>query len=144
MDRLPNLTSFRVFRNKLTGFLAPEFGLHSRLGEFDVSENQFSGQLPENLCVAGVLDDFPKDTPCWKKKERERYLPTWKADLVPHIGFHRRKHFVQLNKNNLIGSGGLGKVYRITINRSGESVSMKKIWNARKLDYKLEKELLAK
>ncbi|OMO78263.1 hypothetical protein COLO4_24794 [Corchorus olitorius] len=95
MDRLPNLTSFRVFRNKLTGFLAPKFGLHSRLGEFDVSENQFSGQLPENLCAAGVLDE---------------------GNILSN-----------LTKNNLIGSGGLGKVYRITINRSGESVSMKKI-----------------
>ncbi|OMO74607.1 receptor-like protein kinase HSL1-like protein [Corchorus olitorius] len=39
MDRLPNLTTFRVFRDKLTGLLAPEFGLHSMLREFDVSEN---------------------------------------------------------------------------------------------------------
>jgi serine/threonine protein kinase len=48
-----------------------------------------------------------------------------------------------LTENNLIGSGGSGKVYRIAINRAGDFVAVKRIWSNEEMDHKLEKEFLA-
>jgi serine/threonine protein kinase len=48
-----------------------------------------------------------------------------------------------LTENNLIGSGGSGKVYRVAINRAGDYVAVKRIWNNEKMDHNLEKEFLA-
>ncbi|KAE8688978.1 putative Poly(A) polymerase beta [Hibiscus syriacus] len=205
--RLPDLYDFRVFRNKFSGVLASEFGLYSKLEGFEVSENQFSGQLPEHLCAGGVLqgviayikispDEYlchseiaPRDAQfnfttissplpsrvTWKMSRVEisnkkfsgeippaiaswsnlvvfqasnnlfsgkipkefettggkiiQYLATWKLTSFQRLGFTKGNILSHLTDNNLIGSGGSGKVYRITINRSGESVAVKKIWN---------------
>ncbi|KAJ0964769.1 hypothetical protein J5N97_025907 [Dioscorea zingiberensis] len=44
----------------------------------------------------------------------------------------------------MIGSGGPGMVYKVVLgDRAGEIVAVKKIWNSRKLDSKLEKEFEA-
>ncbi|XP_020097730.1 receptor-like protein kinase HSL1 [Ananas comosus] len=49
-----------------------------------------------------------------------------------------------LTEDNIIGSGGSGKVYRISLgNQVEEIVAVKKIWNSRKLDAQLEKEFQA-
>ncbi|KAI3792731.1 hypothetical protein L2E82_06619 [Cichorium intybus] len=48
-----------------------------------------------------------------------------------------------LTDNNLIGSGGSGKVYQIEIGRRGEYVAVKRIWNPKKLNDTLEKEFLS-
>nr|XP_027084979.1 receptor protein-tyrosine kinase CEPR1-like isoform X2 [Coffea arabica] len=48
-----------------------------------------------------------------------------------------------LSENNLIGRGGSGKVYRIIINPIGEKVAVKRVWNDKKSDQRLEREFLA-
>ncbi|KAL4334374.1 hypothetical protein GQ457_07G044860 [Hibiscus cannabinus] len=79
----------------------------------------------------------------YRRKKRRQYLATWKLTSFQRLDFTEGNILSNLTENNLIGSGGSGKVYRIIINHSNESVAVKKIWNSKKLDYKLEKEFLA-
>ncbi|XP_039158712.1 receptor-like protein kinase 5 [Eucalyptus grandis] len=55
-----------------------------------------------------------------------------------------RKNRIGLKEHNVIGSGGSGKVYRIIVNPSGDAVAVKRIWNNKKLNEKLEKQLQQK
>ncbi|KAE8656591.1 Detected protein of confused Function [Hibiscus syriacus] len=79
----------------------------------------------------------------YRRKKRRQYLATWKLTSFQRLDFTEGKILSGLTNDNLIGSGGSGKVYRIIINPSNEYVAVKKIWNTKKLDYKLEKEFLA-
>ncbi|KAF3442967.1 hypothetical protein FNV43_RR16885 [Rhamnella rubrinervis] len=64
----------------------------------------------------------------------------WKLTSFQRLTFTETKIVPGLTESNLIGSGGSGKVYRVAINRLGDVVAVKKIWNNRKLEQKLEKE----
>ncbi|KAK8553501.1 hypothetical protein V6N13_062303 [Hibiscus sabdariffa] len=79
----------------------------------------------------------------YRRKKHGQYLATWKLTSFQRLGFTKGNILSDLTENNLIGSGGSGKVYRIIVNRSGESVAVKKIWNSKRVDHKLEKEFLA-
>ncbi|PPR86971.1 hypothetical protein GOBAR_AA33717 [Gossypium barbadense] len=79
----------------------------------------------------------------YRRKKRRQNLATWKLTSFQRLDFTEGNILANLTDNNLIGSGGSGKVYRIVVNRSNEYVAVKKIWNCKKLDYKLEKEFLA-
>uniref|UniRef100_A0A6N2MR58 Protein kinase domain-containing protein n=2 Tax=Salix TaxID=40685 RepID=A0A6N2MR58_SALVM len=59
---------------------------------------------------------------------------------LPSVEFYGIKHIVRID--NLIGSGRSGKVYRVAANGSS-FVAVKRKWNSRELDQKLEKEFLA-
>ncbi|XP_021275485.1 receptor-like protein kinase HSL1 [Herrania umbratica] len=78
-----------------------------------------------------------------RRKKRGHYLATWKLTSFQRLDFTEGNILSNLTDSNLIGSGGSGKVYKIDINSSGKSVAVKKIWNSKKLDHKLEKEFLA-
>ncbi|GMG99085.1 hypothetical protein Nepgr_000925 [Nepenthes gracilis] len=69
----------------------------------------------------------------WKGKQSGK-LTTWKLIPFQRLDFTEANILSSLTDDNLIGSGGSGKVFRISINRSGEAVAVKKIWNNRKLD----------
>jgi len=45
----------KVVINKFSGFLPSKLGRHSRFDSFDLSNNELTGQLPENLCSGGAL-----------------------------------------------------------------------------------------
>ncbi|XWS72505.1 hypothetical protein CRYUN_Cryun02cG0045600 [Craigia yunnanensis] len=79
----------------------------------------------------------------YRRKKRRQYVATWKLTSFQRLDFSEGNILFNLTDNNIVGSGGSGKVYRIVINHSGESVAVKKIWNTKKLDHKLEKEFLA-
>ncbi|KAE8682646.1 hypothetical protein F3Y22_tig00111238pilonHSYRG00344 [Hibiscus syriacus] len=79
----------------------------------------------------------------YRRKKHIQYLETWKLTSFHRLDFTEGNVLCNLTENNLIGSGGSGKVYRIIINHSNESVAVKKIWNSKKLDHKLDKEFLA-
>ncbi|KAL4592606.1 hypothetical protein LXL04_005607 [Taraxacum kok-saghyz] len=68
---------------------------------------------------------------------------TWKLTSFHKLDFTEATILSGLTKNNLIGSGGSGKVYKIKIGKGGEYVAVKTIWNPRKLDHILEKEFLS-
>lgn len=77
------------------------------------------------------------------KKKHKRDLTTWKLTSFHKLEFTEANILSCLTENNLIGSGGSGKVYQIEIGRIGEYVAVKKIWNNKKLDHNLEKEFLS-
>ncbi|XP_042977257.1 receptor-like protein kinase HSL1 [Carya illinoinensis] len=77
------------------------------------------------------------------KKGKHRLHLTWKLVSFQQLNFTESDILSGLTANNLIGSGGSGQVYRVVINHSGDIVAVKKIWNNRKLEEKLEKEFLA-
>ncbi|KAK5825058.1 receptor-like protein kinase HSL1 [Gossypium arboreum] len=79
----------------------------------------------------------------YKRRKRQEYLATWKLTSFQRLDFTKRNILSNLTDNNLIGSGGSGKVYQIVISHSGKSVAVKKIWNSKRVDHKLEKEFLA-
>nr|XP_048321698.1 receptor-like protein kinase 5 [Ziziphus jujuba var. spinosa] len=67
----------------------------------------------------------------------------WKITSFQRLNFTESKIRSGLTESNLIGSGGSGKVYRVAVNRIGDVVAVKKIWNKRELDERLEKEFTA-
>ncbi|CAK9137051.1 unnamed protein product [Ilex paraguariensis] len=67
----------------------------------------------------------------------------WKLTSFQRLNFTASNISSGLTESNAIGSGGSGKVYRVPINYSGDYVAVKRIWNDKKLDQKLEKEFLA-
>lgn len=77
------------------------------------------------------------------KKKHIRDLTTWKLTSFHKLDFTEANILCCLTENNLIGSGGSGKVYQIEIGRPGEYVAVKRIWNNTKLDHILEKEFLS-
>ncbi|CAL9059871.1 receptor-like protein kinase HSL1 [Musa acuminata AAA Group] len=67
-------------------------------------------------------------------------LPPYKLTSFHQLDFTERNIIRGLTEGNLIGSGGSGQVFRINLGlRTGEAVAVKKIWNNRKLDWKMEK-----
>ncbi|KAK9101192.1 hypothetical protein Scep_024622 [Stephania cephalantha] len=81
----------------------------------------------------------------YRRKKREQDLTTWKLTSFQSLLHFTEDHILSnLNDNNLIGSGGSGKVFRVRVNSSGgEFVAVKKIWNKGKLEQKKEKEFEA-
>ncbi|XP_031283625.1 receptor-like protein kinase 5 [Pistacia vera] len=79
----------------------------------------------------------------YQNRRQKQDLATWKLTSFHRLDFTESNILSNLTESNLIGSGGSGQVYRIAVNRSGEFVAVKRIWNNRKLDEKLEKEFIA-
>ncbi|RDX87756.1 Receptor-like protein kinase HSL1, partial [Mucuna pruriens] len=80
----------------------------------------------------------------WSKKHRgHNKVATWRLTSFQRIDLREINLFSSLTDNNLIGSGGFGKVYRVASNRPGECFAVKKIWNRKDVDDKLEKEFMA-
>ncbi|KAJ6758323.1 RECEPTOR KINASE-LIKE PROTEIN XA21 [Salix koriyanagi] len=79
---------------------------------------------------------------CQRRKQK-RDLALWKLTSFQRLDFTEANILENLTENNLIGSGGSGKVYRIAINRAGDFVAVKRIWNNEEMDDKLGKEFSA-
>ncbi|XP_041006284.1 receptor-like protein kinase 5 [Juglans microcarpa x Juglans regia] len=68
---------------------------------------------------------------------------TWNITPFQNLNFTKSDILSGLTEKNVIGCGGSGKVYCVSLNNSLDLVAVKKIWNNRKLEEKLEKEFLA-
>ncbi|KAJ6382795.1 hypothetical protein OIU77_031255 [Salix suchowensis] len=79
----------------------------------------------------------------YQRKKAKRDLAAWKLTSFQRLNFTEANILASLTENNLIGSGGSGKVYRAAINRAGDYVAVKRIWSNEKMDRNLEKEFLA-
>lgn len=79
----------------------------------------------------------------YRRKKQGRHLATWKLTSFQRLEFTETNILSSLTENNLIGSGGSGKVYHINTGQNNESVAVKKIWNINRVDHKLEKEFIA-
>ncbi|KAG6698612.1 hypothetical protein I3843_08G027100 [Carya illinoinensis] len=92
--------------------------------------------------MVAVLSAFYKFRNYRRTKHR-RDVATWKLTSFQRLDFTKANIPSNLTENNLIGSGGSGKVYRIATNIPGEFVAVKRIWNNKILDHRLEREFLA-
>ncbi|XP_075514813.1 LRR receptor-like serine/threonine-protein kinase HSL2 [Primulina tabacum] len=52
---------------------------------------------------------------------------SWKITSFQRIGFNEEEVFLALRDENLIGSGGSGRVYRVKL-KSGQTVAAKRLW----------------
>ncbi|PON45175.1 GPCR kinase [Parasponia andersonii] len=67
----------------------------------------------------------------------------WKLTSFQRVEFTESRIVSGLNDHNLIGAGGSGKVYRVPVNSHGDVVAVKRIWNSKKVEDKLEQEFLS-
>lgn len=74
------------------------------------------------------------------RKTKQGLDSKWKLTSFQRLNFTETTILSRLTENNVIGSGGSGKVYRVPINRSDEYVAVKKIGNNKKMDQNLVKE----
>ncbi|KAL0447430.1 UNVERIFIED_CONTAM: Receptor-like protein kinase [Sesamum latifolium] len=79
----------------------------------------------------------------YRRKKLTQDLATWKLTSFQRLDFTEVNILSSLAESNMIGSGGSGKVYRIAVDRAGQYVAVKRIWNDKKVDRLLEKEFLA-
>ncbi|KAL0327526.1 UNVERIFIED_CONTAM: Receptor-like protein kinase [Sesamum angustifolium] len=79
----------------------------------------------------------------YRRKKLTRDLATWKLTSFQRLDFTEVNILSSLAESNMIGSGGSGKVYKIAVDRAGQYVAVKRIWNDKKVDHLLEKEFLA-
>ncbi|KAK8969881.1 LRR receptor-like serine/threonine-protein kinase HSL2 [Platanthera guangdongensis] len=77
-----------------------------------------------------------------RQKNAVPFPTDWKTTSFQVVDVSESAIFRGLTEENIIGRGGGGKVYRVSL-AGGIVVAVKKIWNARKLDSHLEKEFLA-
>nr|XP_023923984.1 receptor-like protein kinase 5 [Quercus suber] len=80
---------------------------------------------------------------CIYRKGKHGFDSTWKFTTFQRVNFRESDILSGLTENNVIGSGGSGKVYRVVVNDSNNVVAVKRIGNNRKLEQKLEKEFHA-
>ncbi|KAL3744877.1 hypothetical protein ACJRO7_014050 [Eucalyptus globulus] len=77
------------------------------------------------------------------RKNRDWFDSTPKLTPFQRLNFTESNILSGLKGPNVIGSGGSGKVYRIVVNSSGDTVAVKRISNNQKLNEKLEKQFAA-
>lgn len=79
----------------------------------------------------------------YRRKKHKRDVASWKLTSFQRLDFTEASILSSLTENNIVGSGGSGKVYKISTGRPNEYVAVKRIWSDRKVDYILEREFLA-
>ncbi|XP_039164156.1 receptor-like protein kinase 5 [Eucalyptus grandis] len=77
------------------------------------------------------------------RKNRDWFDSTPKLTSFQSLNFAESNILSGLKEDNVIGSGGSGKVYHIIVNPSGDAVAVKRISNNQKLNEKLEKQFVA-
>ncbi|XP_074556904.1 uncharacterized protein LOC141812851 [Curcuma longa] len=77
----------------------------------------------------------------WELRKSKGDGDTWKLTSFHSLDFRESTIVGGIKEENLIGSGGAGKVYKITVgDRTDEIVAVKKIRSGKKLDAALEKQ----
>lgn len=79
----------------------------------------------------------------YQKKRQKNDIATWKLTSFQRVDFTEANILSSLTDDNMIGSGGSGKVYQIPVGSTGECIAVKRIWSNNKLDQTLEKEFFA-
>ncbi|XP_010669046.2 receptor-like protein kinase HSL1 [Beta vulgaris subsp. vulgaris] len=77
-----------------------------------------------------------------RKEENSSEQQSWELKPFHRVDFTETMIVSGLTDNNMIGSGGSGKVYRIIVNDSCDKVAVKRIWTGRKVEDALEKQFL--
>ncbi|GAA0161805.1 transmembrane signal receptor [Lithospermum erythrorhizon] len=79
----------------------------------------------------------------YRRKKLKHDLESWKLTSFQRVDFTEVNILSSMSDSNMIGSGGSGKVYKISIGQEGDFVAVKKIRTKGMLDYKSEQEFLA-
>ncbi|KAF5481951.1 hypothetical protein F2P56_002560 [Juglans regia] len=160
------LTSLNLSSNHLSGSIPIEFendayansflnnpGLCANRPSLNINEcnskpNKTSHQLMVWIIsmviavILGLLISF-FIIKVYRKRKLHGLDSTWNITPFQNLNFTKLDILSGLTEKNVIGCGGSGKVYRVPFNNSIDLVAVKKIWNNRKLEEKLEKEFLA-
>ncbi|KAL0856574.1 hypothetical protein Bca101_061727 [Brassica carinata] len=79
------------------------------------------------VCIVALIGAlvwlFIKTKPLFQRKPKR----TDKVTIFQRVGFTEEDVYPQLTEDNIIGSGGSGLVYRVTL-KSGETLAVKKLW----------------
>ncbi|CAD6339227.1 unnamed protein product [Miscanthus lutarioriparius] len=92
----------------------------------------------------------------FRRRKESHEVTDWKMTAFTQLNFSESDVLNNIREENVIGSGGSGKVYRIHLGNGngngshdeergigggdGRMVAVKRIWNSRKVDEKLDKE----
>ncbi|AQL03950.1 Putative leucine-rich repeat receptor-like protein kinase family protein [Zea mays] len=89
----------------------------------------------------------------FRRRKESQEVTDWKMTAFTQLNFSESDVLSNIREENVIGSGGSGKVYRIHLGNGnashseergiggdGRMVAVKRIWNSRKVDEKLDKE----
>ncbi|KAJ1259552.1 hypothetical protein BS78_10G165200 [Paspalum vaginatum] len=86
----------------------------------------------------------------FRRRKESHEVTDWRMTAFTQLNFSESDVLSNIREENVIGSGGSGKVYRIhlggddeergMIGGAGKMVAVKRIWNSRKVDEKLDKE----
>ncbi|CAI9764085.1 unnamed protein product [Fraxinus pennsylvanica] len=166
------LNSMNLSRNRLTGSIPNKLD-KLKLSSVDLSNNQLSGSVPSDfLTVAGdkafvgnkglCVDESIKRSMnsglglCNGKKshkdfgkkehpeEEKGIRPKWKLKSFHHVEFDVNE-ISGLDEDNLIGSGGTGKVYRLDLKKGCGTVAVKQLWKGNNVKlFAAEMEILGK
>ncbi|CAL5442963.1 unnamed protein product [Camellia sinensis] len=164
---LPVLTDLDLSENEFSGQILPEIGL-LRLTSLNLSSNRLTGRIPvefemaifyasflnnSGLCASNPLFELnvcSSGVPNWIKLSANPFaIVANNFNVEQNLTAFQMLDFTELDivssltESNVIGKGGSGKVYHVAVNRSGIFVAVKRIWNSKKLDQRLEKEFLA-
>ncbi|XP_019191702.1 PREDICTED: receptor-like protein kinase 5 [Ipomoea nil] len=126
----------------------PSFGLSicklntKKLNSYLVRLIAILGSLAAALFLAVIL--YMVFVSRKKRKGKQGLDPNWKFTPFYRLNFTESNILSNLIEDNVIGSGGSGEVYLVQpIHHTSEKVAVKRIWNRKKLDRKLEKEFEA-
>ncbi|XP_021717943.1 LRR receptor-like serine/threonine-protein kinase HSL2 [Chenopodium quinoa] len=142
-----NLSNLLISGNMFSGNLPSEICGLKKLIELSLGENRFSGELPSCITELKGLQkielqgnmlsgEFPMNVRSWVQLtdlnvqtdgEFKKRRP-FKMVSFQRGGFSEQEIFSRLTEENVIGSGGSGRVYRVTLN-SGRNIAVKKLWS---------------
>ncbi|KAF0934211.1 hypothetical protein E2562_023465 [Oryza meyeriana var. granulata] len=137
--------------------------LSSEMQHLNLSSNSFVGDVPSSAAIAGVpkLKSLLPVTVfsvlagvafisavaiSWllivRHQKRRRDLTVWKMTAFCTLDFSECDVLSNLHEENVIGSGGSGKVYRIHVGgkgNAGKVVAVKQLWKMGNSDAKTDK-----
>ncbi|WVZ79799.1 hypothetical protein U9M48_027335 [Paspalum notatum var. saurae] len=77
----------------------------------------------------------------FRRRKESHEVTDWRMTSFTQLNFSESDVLSNIREENVIGSGGSGKVYRIHLGAGdGRMVAVKRIWNSRKVEQKLDKE----
>ncbi|GAU14266.1 hypothetical protein TSUD_308260 [Trifolium subterraneum] len=133
-----NMSRLEIRNNNFSGPISVGISSALNLVVFDATNNMFSGAFPKELTRLSQLITLHLDAAvllattflafCTLKKRCSKKhcgpkLSTWRLTSFQRLDLTEINIFSSLTDNNLIGSGGFGKVYRIASTRPGKCIT---------------------
>ncbi|KAK9131086.1 hypothetical protein Sjap_011573 [Stephania japonica] len=143
------LESLDLSNNQISGEIPRQIGELSRLRPLfipSITPLTVTARIDPDPVVGDIHSDggitnFVHDQRLYRRKKRQNGLSTWELTPFQFLHFTENQILSSLVDNNLIGSGGSGKVYRVCVNNpDSELLAVKKIWSKGSLLKEKEKE----